>query len=309
MNLRTLDLNLLLIFEAVMRQRSVIGAAKQLHLSQPAMSHALNRLRGRLKDRLFVRTPAGMMPTPRAEQLALPVRRALDELRLALEPETFSAVTAERHFAVAVNNYAAAVLVAPLVARCRELAPRIRLSLRPSGTLNVADLLERADLDLAISAADAPAERFASRVLLADRYVVVMRRTHPAARRALDLPTFAKLPQLVISSTGENIGFIDSALASNGHARSVVLEAPYLSAGQVLAQSDMVAVLGRQIALEFRRSYPIKISELPFESPSLRSIMLWHRRLDDQPAHHWLRQTAVSVAGVIADPPRRPLGR
>jgi hypothetical protein len=77
------------------------------------------------------------------------------------------------------------------------------------------------------------------------------------------------------------------------------LEAPYLSAGPVLAQSDMVAVLGRQIALEFRRLYPIEIRELPFESPSLRSIMLWHRRLDDQPAQRWLRQTAVAVAGAV----------
>jgi DNA-binding transcriptional LysR family regulator len=163
----------------------------------------------------------------------------------------------------------------------------------------MADLLERADLDLAITAADTPADRFASCVLLEDRYVVVMRRRHPAARRKLDLATFAKLPHLVISSTGEDIGFIDSTLASHGHARSVVLEAPYLSAGSVLAQSDMVAVLGRQIALEFRRAYPIEIRDLPFASPSLRSIMLWHRRFDDQLALRWLRETAVSVAGAI----------
>lgn len=299
MNLQSLDLNLLLVFEAVLRERSIIGAAKRLHLSQPATSHALNRLRRRLKDQLFVRTPAGMIPTPRAEQLSLPVRRALDELQLALEPETFSAATSEQRFVVAVNNYAAVVLAAPLIAKCRELAPRIGLSLRPSGTLNVPELLESGDLDLAISAAGASADRFASRVLLADSYVVVMRRRHPAARRALDLATFAKLPQLLISSSGEDISFLDSALASQGHTRSVVLEAPYLSAGPVLAQSDMVAVLGRHIALEFRRSYPIEIRELPFASPSLRSSMLWHRRLDDQPAQRWLRQTAVSVAGAI----------
>jgi DNA-binding transcriptional LysR family regulator len=299
MNLRTLDLNLLLVFEAVLHERSVIGAAKRLHLSQPATSHALNRLRRRLNDQLFVRTPAGMIPTPRAEQLAIPVRRALDDLQLALEPETFLASTSQRRFVVAVNNYAAVVLAAPLVAKCRELAPCIGLSLRPSGSLNMADLLERADLDLAITAADTPAERFASRVLLEDRYVVVMRRRHPAARRKLDLATFAKLPHLVISSTGEDIGFIDSTLASHGHARSVVLEAPYLSAGSVLAQSDMVAVLGRQIALEFRRAYPIEIRDLPFASPSLRSIMLWHRRFDDQPALRWLREIAVSVTGAI----------
>ena len=301
MDLKTLDLNLLLVFEALLRERSVIGAAHRLHLSQPATSHALNRLRRRLKDQLFVRTPAGMTPTPRAEQLAQPVRKALDDLKQALEPETFSAATAERRFVVAVNNYAAVVLAAALVAKCRELAPGIRLSLRPSGTLNVnvPDLLERGELDLAVSAVEAPADRFVSRVLLADRYVVVMRRRHPAARRALDLATFAKLPHLLISSSGEDISFIDSALAAHGLARSVALEAPYLSAGPILAQSDMVAVLGRQIALEFRRLYPIEVRELPLDSPHLRSIMLWHRRLDDQAAHRWLRQTALLVAGAF----------
>src|ERR1700730_3544992 len=191
------------------------------------MSHALSRLRWLLKDQLFVRTPAGMMPTPRAEQLALPVRRALDGLQLALEPETFTPATDERWFTIAVNNYAAVVLAGPIVAQYRVLAPRIRLSLRPSGTLDLPDLLDRGELDLVISAVDAPAERFASQVLVEDRYVAVMRRGHPAADRILDLATFADLPRLAISSSGEDVLFVDEALASNGQSRFVVLEVPY----------------------------------------------------------------------------------
>ena len=296
MKLGAFDLNLLLVFEAILREQSVTKAAERLSLSQPAMSHALNRLRWLLKDQLFVRTPTGMMPTPRAEQLALPVRRALEELQLALEPETFTPSTAERRFTIAVNNYAAVVLAAPIVAQCSVLAPLIRLSLRPSGTLNLPDLLDRGELDLVISAVDAPAERFASQLLVEDRYVAVMRHGHPAVDRALDLATFADLPRLVISSSGEDVRFIDEALASLEKARSVILKTPYLSAGTVLGRSDMVAVLGRQIAQEFRRSYRIEIKELPFESPQLRSIMLWHRRFDDQPAHRWLRQTVSSAA-------------
>jgi DNA-binding transcriptional LysR family regulator len=296
MKLSAFDLNLLLVFDAILREQSVTKAAERLSLSQPAMSHALNRLRWLLKDQMFVRTPAGMMPTPRAEQLALPVRRALDELQLALEPETFIPSTADRRFTVAVNNYAAVVLAGPIVAECGMRAPRIRLSLRPSGTLDLADLLDRGELDLVISAVDAPAERFASQVLFEDRYVAVMRRGHPAADRALDLATFADLPRLAISSSDEDVRFVDEALASYGQSHSVVLETPYLSAGTVLGRSDMVAVLGRQIAQEFRRSHQIEIKELPFASPNLRSIMLWHRRFDDQPAHRWLRETIASAA-------------
>jgi DNA-binding transcriptional LysR family regulator len=308
MKLATFDLNLLLVFEAILRERSVTRAAEALNLSQPAISHALNRLRWMLKDQLFVRTPAGMMPTPRAEQLALPVRKALDELQLALEPETFNPSTAERWFTIAVNNYAAVVLAGPIVTGCALLAPHIRLSLRPSGTLDLPDLLDRGELDLVVSAIDAPAERFASQVLVEDRYVAVMRQGHPAADRALDLATFADLPRLAISSSGEDLRFVDAALASRGQSRSVVLETPYLSTGTVLARSNMLAVLGRQIAQEFRRSYPIEIKELPFESAILRSVMLWHRRFDDQPAHRWLRETITTAAklsrsDLLSEPP------
>lgn len=115
----------------------------------------------------------------------------------------------------------------------------------------------------------------------------------------LDLATFPKLSHLVISSSGEDISFIDVALAAHGCARSIALEAPYLAAGPILVRSDMVAVLGRHIALEFQRHYPIEPRELPFDTPSLRSIMLWHRRLDDQPAHRWLWETAASVAAAM----------
>jgi DNA-binding transcriptional LysR family regulator len=297
--LRTFDLNLLLVFDAILRERSVMRAAQALALSQPAVSHALNRLRHLVKDQLFVRTPAGMAPTPRAEQLALPVRKALNDLQLALETETFSPATAERGFSIAVNNYAAVVLVGPIVAACRALAPGIRLSLRPSGTLDLTDLLERGELDLVVSAREAPAERFAAQPLIADRYVAVLRRGHPALRRKLTLAAFAKLPHLMISSSGEDVGFVDAALAARGRSRTIALETPYLSAGAVLVQSNLVAVLGRQIAQEFRRAYPIEIRELPFDAPKLRSVMLWHRRFDDQPAHRWLRQTLMATADTI----------
>jgi DNA-binding transcriptional LysR family regulator len=294
-NLRSLDLNLLLVFEAILREGSVARAAERLHLSQPAASHALGRLRLRLKDQLFVRTPAGLVPTPRAERLALPVRRALDELQFALEPEVFSPATSERGFTLALNNFGAIAFAAPLVGECLRQGPGIRLSLRPSGTLDVANLLERGELDLVISAREAPADRFAAEALFVDRYVAAMRRGHPAVTRRLDLENFAKLPRLVISSSGEDVGFVDAELAAHGQARPAAFEAPYLSAGSILAQSEMVAVLGCRIAEEFRRSYAIEIKELPFKSPELRSIMLWHRRFDDQPAHRWLRELVVKV--------------
>jgi len=296
MKLTTFDLNLIVVFEAILRERSVTKAGERLGLSQPAMSHALNRLRWMLKDQLFIRTPEGMVPTPRAEQLAHPVRRAMGELQSALDPEEFIPAQAERRFTVAVNNYAAVVLAGPIIAECAALAPNVRISLRPSGTLNLPELLDRGELDIAIAAVEPPADRFASRVLVEDRYVAVMRRGHPVGQKRLDLKTFAALPHLVISSSGEDLSFVDAALAAAGYARSIALEAPYLSAGTILVQSDMVAVLGGQIAQEFRRAYPIELRELPFKSPRLHAVMLWHRRFNDQAAHRWLRNMKASVA-------------
>lgn len=299
MKLRNFDLNLLLVFDAMLRERSVMRAADALALSQPALSHALNRLRHLLKDHLFVRTPAGMMPTPRAEELALPVRKALNDLQLALEMETFSPATAERRFFIAVNNYAAVALAAPITATCQAQAPKVHLSLRPSGTLDLAEMLERGQIDLAISAHSEPAERFASQLLIRDQYVAVLRKGHPALRRKLTLKSFAELQHLSISSSGEDLSFVDRALAGHHFTRSIALEAPYLAAGALLVQSNLVAVLGRKLAQEFRRAYPIELRELPFEAKHLQSIMMWHRRFDDQPAHRWLRDTIAATAESI----------
>jgi DNA-binding transcriptional LysR family regulator len=299
MRLRNLDLNLLLVFDAVLRERSVVRAADSLAISQPAVSHALNRLRHALKDQLFIRTPAGMSPTPRAEQLALPVRKALNDLQLAVEGDTFDPASADRRFTIAVNNYAAVVAVGPIVAAVGAQAPNVRLSLLPSGTLNLGDRLDRGELDLAISARAVDGERFASQLLIEDRFVAVLRSGHPALRKKLTAASLAELQHLGISSSREDLTFVDEFLKARKNVRFVASDVPYLSAGSVLVQSNLVAILGRKLAMEFRRAYPIEIRELRFEAPLLHSVMSWHRRFDDVPAHRWLRATIVGATTTL----------
>ena len=161
MNWGAFDLNLLIVFDAVMQERSVTRAGGKIGLSQPAVSHALSRLRHMLKDELFIRTPDGMVPTPRAEQLAVPLRRALNDLHLALEPETFVPQEASRRFVLALNNYAAVVLASSIVTAVTLAAPGIRLDLRPSGTRDLPALLDRGELDLAIGSFEDVGDRFA----------------------------------------------------------------------------------------------------------------------------------------------------
>src|SRR5258708_3554306 len=160
MNWGAFDLNLLIVFDAVMQERSVTRAGSRIGLSQPAMSHALNRLRYMLKDELFVRTPEGMVPTPRAEMLAQPLRNALSEMQLALERGALAGAAPDGSFALGVKNSAAAVLAPPLIAAVSAAAPAVRLDLRPSGTIDIVDRLDRGDLDLTIGSADSPGERF-----------------------------------------------------------------------------------------------------------------------------------------------------
>src|SRR3979411_2083193 len=199
--LGAIDLNLLVVFDAIMRDRSVTRAGQRLGLSQPAMSHALTRLRHMLKDELFVRSPNGMMPTPRAEELATPIRIALDGLQQSLEPVQFEPSKATRTFRIAVDNYSAIVLVAPIAAHIGKIAPGVTLDCRPGGTLSIHELLDRRELDLAIGPFRTQGERFSLRRLLQDQLVVVFRKGHPAASAPeLSVEQFAALSELEISS-------------------------------------------------------------------------------------------------------------
>jgi DNA-binding transcriptional LysR family regulator len=303
MNWGAFDLNLLIVFDAVMQERSVTRAGSRIGLSQPAMSHALNRLRHMLKDELFIRTPDGMVPTPRAEALAQPLRHALSEMQLALEPAAFDPAASDRRFVIVADNYAAVVLTPPLVAAVSAAAPGVRLDIRPSGTLDIVDRLDRGDLDLALDRIDSPAERFDAAPLLEDSFATVMRQGHPAGRRKLTAAAFAALPHLEISSSRVDTSFIDHWLAEQGLTRRIALRVPYISAAPILAKSDLVATFTRRIAHEFVRNHPLQIREPPYDSPRVRTVMLWHRRLDRHPGHRWLRDIILSVAKELAAAP------
>lgn len=302
MNWRRLDLNLLVVFDAVMRERSVTRAAEALNMSQPAVSHALGRLRTALRDELFVRTPDGMEPTPQAERLAPSVRQALTELRAALEgARSFEPQEVERSFTITVNNYAALVIAPPLAATLAREAPLVSLDLRPSGTLDIAERLDRGEIDLALGGLAAPGERFSDMRLLNDRFACLLRRGHPAigAKGAIDVRDFAGHAHLEVSSTGEGTRFIDEALAELDLERRVALHAPLLATAAILAQSDMIAVLAERSAHVFAAAAPLAVLPLPVASPSLTVAMLWHRRVEDDAAHRWLRGVVRRVTRTL----------
>jgi DNA-binding transcriptional LysR family regulator len=241
-----------------------------------------------------------MAPTPRAEAIAEPLRNALSEMQLALEPLTFDPQASDRSFTLGLNNFASVVIAPPLVASACGEAPGINLDMRPSGNLDVADCLDRGDIELAIGGLESPGERFLSQLLLEDPFVLVMRRGHPASRTALSAEKLASLNYMEISSSGEDTAFLDRWLAARGLARQVSVRGPYLSTRTILAQSDLVAVFSRRVAEVFVRNFPLEMREPAFESPMVRTIMLCHRRLEGHPAHRWLRDHVASVSRDLA---------
>ena len=303
-NLGAIDLNLLVVFDAVMRERNVTRAGQRVGLSQPAMSYALVRLRHMLKDELFVRSPKGMLPTPRAEQIALPIRQALDNLQHSLEPAEFNPSEAQRTFRIAADSYAAMVLVPPAAIRLAKAAPNVTLAFRPSGTLDIPDLLDRGQLELAIGSFAHKGERFSRRQLLEDTFVAVLRKSHPVGTtdRKLTLEQFAALPHLEVSSPlPQATNFIDDTLS-----REESQSPDYNACTVPFSGADFGGVRSYFSAAAARRTRTDQLSSsvirhLPHASPRIETAMIWPRWFDNQPAHRWLRQT---IEAAVRDLPR-----
>jgi DNA-binding transcriptional LysR family regulator len=300
--LGAIDLNLLVVFDAILMERSVTRAGLRLGLSQPAISHALTRLRHMLRDELFIRSPNGMIPTPRAEQLANPIRIALDGLQQTLEPVQFEPSMATATFRIAVDNYAAIVLVAPIAALVARVAPGVTLDFRPSGTLNVLEQLDRSELHLAIGPPGVQGERFSRRRLLQDQFVVVYRKGHPAAKaREFSTDRLTTLSQLEISSAQFGADFVDSGPGRSKHGLKPAMRAPFLSAAQILATSDLVLVLPLNVARNMTGSHHLVFRPLSRSPKPIESAMIWLRRFDNQPAHAWLRDVISRVTRDLRD--------
>lgn len=290
LNWGAIDLNLLIVFDALMQEHNLTRAGKRLGLSQPATSHALARLRHMLHDDLFIRSPDGMQPTPRAAQMAQPVRDALRALRLTLEPEEFDPAQSSNGFTLLVNNYAARAVVPALSRTVAAAAPHVTLDIRPVGGVDVLDQLDTGRADVALSRLVDGGERFKCVRITDDDYVALLDRQHAAAdQTALSAERLAAIPHIDITSSGDDTSFIDEALEERGLARKIATRVPFLSIVLMLVGADRVAIVPRRAADSLTLICPLVVKELPFASPRIALSMIWHRRLDNHPAQRWLR--------------------
>ena len=308
-NFRTLDLNLLRVFDEVMAEKSLTKAARNLSITQPAVSNALRRLRETLGDDLVRREGHGIAPTPFALMLWPNVRQALDQLQSALVPQQFIPAEARNAFVLAMADATAAELMGGLGQALEHHAPKVSIRVLPLTTRDPRNMLNEGTADLALGyfpavladltakAQSGEAVAFEHHRLYDGEYVCVMRRGHPLAQKNITLDEFCNARHLLVSFSGRPYGFIDEALTSIGRHRRVVMTVnQFFTAGRVVVNSDLLTVLPKHFVPTTGIAGELFMCELPFKVPTLHVDALWHRRKHAQSDHVWLRENLIRIA-------------
>lgn len=305
MNFAAFDLNLLRVFDALMRERSATRAGDMIGLSQPAVSNALNRLRHALGDELFVRRGNDMLPTPRAEAIAERVRDALRQLELAVAGDArFDPVNDARVFTLFGSDFFSMQLMPGFAKRIAKIAPGIALRLIDSAGGDVERLLRDNVIDVALERPLALPDWVSRQLLFRSPFVVVAARGNAALKKArikpgakMPLQLFCDLPHALRSIDGSMSGTTDEALRKAGASRRVVLALPHFHAiALAVAEGNLIAVVPEQFAEHVAGDLGLAIYQPPVDIPVPDISMYWHKRHDRNPAHVWLReQIAVAM--------------
>ncbi|MEZ4392944.1 MAG: LysR family transcriptional regulator [Polyangiales bacterium] len=295
------DFGLLVQLDALLQEGSVTGAARRVGLSTPAMSHALARIRERLGDPMLVRAGRGMVLTPRALALKPQVREVVEQARRALEPERpFVARELARTFVVHATDYVLTILGYAVDAILRAEAPGVCLRFVPN-TPDDPALLRDHGSDLAIGIYGELPQEMRRRQLLTDRFVCVVRRGHPAAKKRFTLEQFVKIPHIQVAPRGKPGGYLDDVLAERGLSRTVARAVPYfVTALQLAAETDYVLTVSERIARRFAGPLSLEVLEVPLALKPYALSLVWHPRLDGDHAHRFLREVFARAAAETA---------
>src|SRR5713101_2896395 len=297
MDIRAVDLNLLKAFDALMNERAVTRAAGRIGLSQPAMSHALSRLRNLFADDLFVRTPTSMEPTARAREIAPLVSAAIENIEAALNLGVgFEPAKSVAIFTAGMAEYAEVALVGRLAAAFAVRAAKATLRLTPVTGAEAAEQLDSGAIDVAVAHLGALPAHLDSIVLLRDPFVLVTRRGHTLAAQSLSIEAYAALDHVLVSPRGDTSGAVDRTLADFGLKRRIaLLVATYLALPVALSASNLVATVPRRTARQIAVTAEVEIMPLPIDLSATVS-MAWHRRAASEPAQAWFRSLLIDAA-------------
>lgn len=298
--LADVDLNLLLALDALLRERSVTRAGAAIGLSQPAMSHALARLRELFGDDLLVRRSNDMEPTVFAESLVEPLAEALARVEALLWRDgAFDPATADRELVIAMTDFVEATLVPAALPRL-GLGPRLRLRLRALGSELPERALAEGEIDLAIGTIMSSPAAMKVSVLYRESFAAVVRRDHPCLAGPLTPEAYAALDHVLIATPGDGPGIVDVALEALGLRRNVVLRTPhFLTVVALVAASDLVCTMPARIAQAGARRHEVVVFEPPLAVPGFDVAMYWHPRRERDPAGQWLREELRAAAAAV----------
>lgn len=304
-NLSAVDLNLLVALDALISEGHVGRAARKIGLSQPATSHALNRLRELFADPLLVRVGVRMELTPRAIGLRDPLAETLKRVRTFLVPDSFEPAKSTRSFSLVMQDHIAHLVVPPLVKRVHFDAPGVRLDVLPWQSPSSMRPERARMIDLILSCSTNEIVGFEREILFTDTEVTVVRKGHPAASRLKNLGTFLRSDHVAVVGKGLMEDPVDSWLRQEGLARNVVLRVPsYLQALQTVARSDVIAFVPKRLAEALARPFSLAVLSPPIDPGEYQEYLFYPLRAAQDPASRWLRKLALEI-GEHGDHPRR----
>jgi DNA-binding transcriptional LysR family regulator len=291
MDLKDIDLNLLVVFNQLLVERRVSKVAENLGLTQPAVSNALARLRKLLGDELFLRTPAGMEPTPFADQLAESVTYALGMIHSAINQRTsFDPHSSTRSFTIGMTDIGEIYFLPALMDRLRQEAPGVSLSTVRNTAVNLKDEMEAGKVDLAIGLLPQLKAGFFQRRLFRQRYVCLFRKGHRLDKKKISLAEFSSAEHLVVVSAGTGHGKVDELLKRSGVERNIRLTVPhFVGVGHILQATDLVATVPERLTQRLIEPFGLACVSHPATLPEVAINVFWHAKYHKEPANQWLR--------------------
>jgi DNA-binding transcriptional LysR family regulator len=297
-NLSNVDLNLLVVLDALLTERHVSRAALRLHKSQPAISHALSRLRDLLDDPLLVRHGGKLIPTARALEIAPALSETLSRMQALLAPSGFDPATEHRTIRIAMSDYGASILLPGLLALLRKHAPNIDLVVSQASREVMLSQIADGEIDLALGVFQTADPRIKSRHLFEETFACLADMETLPSQSQLSLSDYCKRPHMLVALRSDINSEIDVALAKMGQKRRIIAILPHWSiAPSLIRGTDLVLTVARRTLPHRPETQGLQIFDPPFAIPSFPFRQIWHERRDGDPIHRWLRE---QVAGILS---------
>ncbi len=301
MNLAGIDLNLLVVFDALMTERQVTRAGERIGLSQPATSNALARLRTLTKDELFVRSRGTLLPTPVAISLAQQIQPALGQIQTALSPvQPFDPMTSDRVFNIGMSDYVGFVLLPRLLEKLETVAPQVKIQVKSGDRQHRLELLDKGEIDLLCGLIPERIAWHEKQLLFREQFVCVCRRDRPIIDDTLSLQEYLAADHLLVSVQEDMVGRVDYLLAKQNLKRHIAVSIPhFLVAPSILARTNLIATLVERVAHEFAPNLNLKVLPCPIPLKGFSVYMRWHQSAQNNATHIWLRTLIQEIATTI----------